>query len=276
MIKMRTVFFVLISLLVLTVDGFSQKALLPQNQHQFVVIARGGDHTNAPENTLAAYQNAINDGADFIEIDLRTTKDNQLVILHNANLSDMTGYDKDVRDMLFDSLRKIKIRDPFYQEWGLHIIPTLQEVLQLCKGKINIYINFEDADVAQTFKTIFDAGMQEHVLIYIHEPHQFEAWGTMAPMMPLAMSLPEKIDTKVAMLSLLQTFNIDILNGNYTAFNAATITAAKETSVPVWADTLSLEEDAIQWNAAVGLGFNGLQTNHPKQLIDFLKAKGLR
>ena len=134
--------FLTIILVSLPFYSFSQKALIPKIKHKVIVIAHRGDHTHAPENTLAAYQNAIDDGADFVEIDLRQTMDSQLVIMHNDNILKMTGYDAEVKNMLFDSLRSKKVRDPFYTEYGLFNIPTFKEVLALCKGKINIYLDF--------------------------------------------------------------------------------------------------------------------------------------
>ena len=48
---------------------------LPKLRHGFIVVSHRGDHTHAPENTLAAFTNAIEAGADYVEIDLRTTVD---------------------------------------------------------------------------------------------------------------------------------------------------------------------------------------------------------
>lgn len=254
----------------------SQVVLQAQRKHKVMVIAHRGDHSKAPENTLAAYQAAIDDGADFIEIDLRQTRDSQLVIMHNENINKMTGFDMDVTDLLFDSLRLKKVRDAFYTEYGLHKIPILKEVLELCKGKINIYLNFLEADVAETFKEIFDAGMQDHVVVYINETHQYNEWKTIAPMMPLIISLPEKINTALAMQDIFNILTVDILNGDPSNFSAEKIAWAKEKHIPVWADVQADKEDAGIWNGALLMGFTGLKTNYPKQLINFLKEKGLR
>ena len=276
MTKMKNIFFIVTIVFLQPLESAAQKAPLPANKHQFVVIAHRGDHNREPENTLAAYQKAIDDGADFIEIDLRTTKDSQLVIMHNENISDMTGYDAEVKELLFDSLRNIKVRERFNPEWGSYDIPTLNEVLQLCKGKINIYIDFEDAAVAETFKEILAAGMQDHVVVYIDEPHQFEAWGTIAPMMPLVMSLPGPVNTKAAIVQLLATFNIDILGGRYTKYNAEKVRTAAEKKVPVWGDAATETENSADWKSALAAGLTGLQTDHPGDLIKFLIARGIR
>ena len=256
--------------------GNAQTVSLHHNISHFVVIAHRGDHTNAPENTLAAYQNAINAGADFVEIDLRTTKDSELVIMHNENMEHMTGEDKLVKDISLNTLRSIKVREKSHEEWGLHAIPTFKEVLKLCKGKINIYLDFKEADVAKTFEEIRDAGMQNNIVVYINEPHQLDEWQTIAPAMPLMISLPKAVKTKKEMFDLMDGLNVDILDGNYKEYNAETVLAAKEMDIPIWADIQSENEGADDWNAALSLGLSGLQTDHPKALIDFLIKKGIR
>ncbi len=273
MIKIPLVFLIVI---LLSVECVSQTISLPATTHHCIVIAHRGDHTNAPENTLAAYQHTIEGGADFVEIDLRTTKDGQLVIMHNANIDHMTDGTGAVKDFNFDVLRGNKVRVSSHPEWGLHLIPTFKEVLQLCKGKINIYLDFKEASAEQTYKEIVAAGMENNIVVYINEPHQFDEWGTVAPNMPLMISLPKAIKTKPEMLQLLSTFNIDILDGDFTEYNAETVLAAREKQVPIWADIQSADEGPVQWNAALSIGLAGLQTDHPKELIDFLNAKGIR
>ena len=276
MIKSIAHFTLLIIGLLFSTIGFGQNILFHGNQHQFVVIAHRGDHTNAPENTLAAFQNAINVEADFVEIDLRTTKDNQLIIMHNENIEHMTGKNALVSDLLFDSLIVIKIREEKHPEWGFHAIPTFREVLKLCKGKINIYLDFKAANVAETFKQILEEGMENHVVVYINEPGQLNDWETIAPDMPLMISLPKEVKTKKEMFQLLDDINIDILDGNYSEYNSETVAAAKEKNIPIWADIQSKDEGPENWKVALALGLSGLQTDHPKALIDYLVKKGKR
>ncbi len=263
-------------LLFVSVTGLAQDVLLPACKNKMVVICHRGDHTHAPENTLAAYQHAIEAGADYVEIDLRTTKDSQLVIMHNITVDHMTGSKGRVKDFMFDSLRMIKVREPQHPEWGLHLIPTFKEVLMLCKGKINIYLDFKEASVAAAFNEIVKAGMEKNVVVYINGAHQYTEWRKIAPQMPLMISLPTAISTKEKMYQLLDSLQVDILDGNYTEYNTETVIAAKEKNVPVWADIQSPDESAAKWEKAVALGLAGLQTDHPRDLIHYLIKKGIR
>jgi glycerophosphoryl diester phosphodiesterase len=254
----------------------AQTNSLPISKNKFIVIAHRGDHTDAPENTLAAVQNAINIGADFVEIDLRTTKDSQLVIMHDANIDRMTDYKGRIKDMIFDSLRQMKVREKQHLEWGLHPFPTFKEILQLCKGKINIYLDFKDAPVELAYNEIVANGMEHNVIVYINAPRQLTDWRKIAPQMPLMISLPKAVKTKEEMFALLDSVKIDILDGNFNEYTAETVAAAKEKHVPVWADIQSATEGAERWDKALSTNLTGLQTDHPKDLIDYLKMKGIR
>src|ERR1700729_4020868 len=77
----------LIALLFLFVSAAkmnAQTAPLPESKHKFIVIAHRGDHVDVPENTIAAFENGIKNDVDYVEIDLRTSKDSVLVIMHDA------------------------------------------------------------------------------------------------------------------------------------------------------------------------------------------------
>jgi glycerophosphoryl diester phosphodiesterase len=89
---------------------------LPEPKHQFIVVCHRGDHEHAPENTQTAYANAIKAGADYVEIDLRTTADSQLVIMHDASVDRMTTGTGQVKDLTWDQLKQLKVKDKSHPE----------------------------------------------------------------------------------------------------------------------------------------------------------------
>jgi len=252
------------------------KLALVRHHHKFIVIAHRGDHTNAPENTIAAYKNAIKIGADFIEVDLRTTKDSQLVVMHDATINRMTGINGSIHNITFDSLRKLEVRESKHPEWGNHVIPTFQEVLKLSKRRINIYLDFKNASAQSAYNEIVAAGMENNVIVYINNPNQFTDWRNVAPNIPLMISLPGTVKTKEALFQVLEKYQTDLLDGNYNEYNVETVAAAKEKNIPIWADIQSVDENPILWDKALNLSLQGLQTDYPKALIDYLKKKGIR
>lgn len=241
----------------------------PHAGHPFVVIAHRGDHALYPENTLEAYRQAINDGADFIEIDLRTTKDGGLISLHDATVNRMTNGKGEIKDMTLAEVKNLRVNSVD----SLHIfhIPTFAEILKLSKNKINIYIDFKSADAAVVYQILKQFNMEDHALIYINQEAQFGAWRKAAPKMPLMGSLPNGTKTVDDMLRFLRQYHFDILDGDYTQYNAGMLNVARENKITVWPDVQSPKEDEKVWTQALGMGFTGVQTDKPALLITFLK-----
>ena len=254
----------------------AQPKFLNKSNHKFTVIAHRGDHIQAPENTLLAYQHAIDNDVDFVEIDLRTTVDGKQIIMHNSDIEHMTSIKGKVKEMRFDSLRKIMVKDPTHSEWGLHKIPTFNEVLELCKGKINIYLDFKDADVEKTYQEILAAHMEKNIMVYINAPSQYTAWRKIAPEMPLVISLPKKVNTDKQMKKMILRYKMEILDGDFSEYTAQAVFTAQQNHILVWPDIQSTDEGPECWDKALALGFDGLQTDHPAALIKYLISKGIR
>src|SRR5580704_12585539 len=168
-------------------------ANIPKSTHPFIVVAHRGNHTRAPENTMSAFEHAIKAGVDYIEIDLRTTFDSQLIIMHDASVDRMTNGKGFVKDMTLETIRKLKVKDKMHPEWGEFDIPLFKEVLALCRGRMNIYLDFKNASPATAFKEIMEYGMGKNVVVYINEEKQYYDWRKTAPGMPLMISLPKGV-----------------------------------------------------------------------------------
>jgi glycerophosphoryl diester phosphodiesterase len=249
---------------------------LPKAEHRFIIVAHRGDHTNAPENTLAAFENAIQDGADYIEIDLRTTLDSQLVIMHDVSVDRMTEGKGFVKDMALETIRKLKVKDKVHPAWGEFEIPLFKEVLRLSKGKINIYLDFKNADPAAAYKEILEYGMEKHVVVYINEEQQLYGWRRAAPAMPLMVSLPDNVKDTFTMKSFLNKMQVEILDGDNEQYTNEMVTFAGKMGHLVLPDIQGSNESGALWEGAIQKGIRALQTDHPKELIKYLIANRLR
>ncbi|HLZ89040.1 MAG TPA: glycerophosphodiester phosphodiesterase family protein [Puia sp.] len=251
-------------------------APLPPAKHPFIVVAHRGDHTQAPENTLAAYANAINAGADYVEIDLRTTADSQLVIMHDVSVDRMTNGHGLVKDLAYDSLRRLKVSNKQHPEWGEFDIPTFSQVLELCKDKIYIYLDFKNADPAVAYREISRYGMQRQVVVYINAPLQFSGWRNAAPAMPLMVSLPGNSRDTAAFNSFLDRYHPEILDGRSDEYTEEMVRTATARGYLVLPDIQGAGEGPAVWEPAIRKEIRGLQTDHPGDLIAWLKEKRLR
>lgn len=110
------------------------------------VSAHRGSSERAPENTLAAFSAAIEDGADFIEFDVQETKDGVVVVLHDEDLLKVAGIDKNLCEFNYSDLAKIDVGSSFSHEFKNERIPSLQEVIDLAKGRIKLIIEIKIYD----------------------------------------------------------------------------------------------------------------------------------
>jgi glycerophosphoryl diester phosphodiesterase len=249
----------------------AQTAKIPEAEHAFTVIAHRGDHLDVPENTLAAFKRAIDDEADFVEVDLRTTKDSVLIIMHDATVDRMTNGKGNVSELTYAEIKKLKIKDPKSN----YTVPTFEEVLRLCRNKIYVYLDFKNANVPQTFELIKKYKMERQVIVYINEPFQYFEWRKYAPSIPLMKSLPAGITTEASLKNFLAESPVELLDGDYTDYTAPVLQAAKRLDVAVWPDIQGAGEDK-NWDKALDMGFTGLQTDHPSALIQYLTSRKRR
>ncbi len=268
----------LLALMFLVTGGIvlnAQTALLPESKHKFIVVAHRGDHTEVPENTLAAYKNGIKNGVDYVEIDLRTTKDNVLVIMHDNTVDRMTDGKGKVSDLTFAEIQRLRIRDKKKDSTKTDPVPTFEEVLKTCRNKIHIYLDYKDASVQQSYTMIKKYGMEKQIVVYINSPEQYVEWKRLVPGMPLMLSLPNEVKTVEALNEFLAKTPVAVLDGDWSDYSGAVFAAATAKGIPAWPDIQSAGE-ANDWDKALKIGFKGLQTDHPKALIEYLEKKGLR
>ena len=75
--------------------------------HETQITAHRGASKEAPENTLAAFQRAIDEMADYIELDIQMTKDGYIVVMHDTSAYRTTGVSKNITDMTYDEVRNL-------------------------------------------------------------------------------------------------------------------------------------------------------------------------
>ncbi len=112
-------------------------------------VGHRGARAYAPENTLASFKKAIEIGVDAVELDVRKTKDNQLVVIHDADVKRTTDGEGLVSEL---TLAQIK---SFSAEGG-EKIPTLDEALDFLDKKVKVLIELKEA------------GIEEQVLSIVH------------------------------------------------------------------------------------------------------------
>jgi glycerophosphoryl diester phosphodiesterase len=276
MYRLPKIFELLFAAFIFQYAGAQVLQPLPSIEHHFTVVAHRGDHEQAPENTLVAFKNAIQDGADYVEIDLRTSLDSQLIIMHDATVDRMTDGRGLVKDMTLETLRKLKVKDKAHPDWGEFQIPLFAEVLELCKNRINIYLDFKNAEPADAYREIVRYGLEKQVIVYINAEQQFYRWRKAAPDMPLMVSLPDHVRDTISMKNFLNQFHVEVLDGDYAQYAEDMIKTAEKLGCFVLPDIQGVNEGPELWTQPIQKGIKGLQTDHPVELIRYLNEKGIR
>lgn len=105
------------------------------------ITAHRGASGEAPENTISALLAAMDQMADYAEIDVQETADGELVLMHDYSLRRTTGMQGFVSSTTLEELKSYDCGSWFSPEFQGERVPTLEEALSLCKGKI--YLNIE-------------------------------------------------------------------------------------------------------------------------------------
>jgi glycerophosphoryl diester phosphodiesterase len=111
-----------------------------------IIIAHRGDKTHAPENTLAAFKLAAENGADAIEFDLKLTADGRVVVLHDQTVNRTTNGEGRIFQLSFAEVRDLDAGTWFSEKFRGERIPTLDEVFETLDKRL--YINVELANYA--------------------------------------------------------------------------------------------------------------------------------
>jgi glycerophosphoryl diester phosphodiesterase len=141
------------------------------------VWAHRGASAYAPENTLDAFELAVRQKADGIELDIQMTKDGKLAVIHDETIDrtcDGSGY---VKDFTMEELKKFHC-SKIQPEFGTSVIPELAEVLELIKP-FELTVNIElktgifryKGIEKEVLKQVKNAGMEERVIYSsVHHP----------------------------------------------------------------------------------------------------------
>jgi len=110
---------------------------------KFHNVAHRGFSAIAPENTLSAFEKAIEAGANMLEMDVMLTGDNHVIVFHDFRLGRTTDGSGLVKKLNFKHIRSLDAGAWFAQKFQSEQVPTLDEVLELAKGRIKLNIEMK-------------------------------------------------------------------------------------------------------------------------------------
>lgn len=247
-------------------------APLPAVRHAFVLIAHRGDHTRALENTLAAITNSIAAGADFTEFDVRRSRDGHYLLMHDSTVDRTSDGHGAVRDLDWAALRALRLRDRAHPERGTDTIPSLEEALAACKGRIHVYLDFKAGEPRDVAAIVRAAGMTNQVIVYVG-PSGVARWREVAPELPVISSPPDAaLRGAEALGRWLDAAKVEAIDGCGEGQPPALVAAARARGVRVWPDIQGAHERPEFWKQAVSRGIDGAQSDKPAEFRAWLEA----
>jgi glycerophosphoryl diester phosphodiesterase len=239
-------------------------SLIQAQPRHIVVIAHRGEHLHHPENTIPAFQAAIDAGADFFELDVRTSADGKLILSHDATVNRCTNGKGEVARMTFEELRALDAGA------GARM-PTFDEALALAYGKIGVYVDVKQASAQDLVSHIERNGMTDHVVIYagLRLSKEIQALNPKLKVMPEAVSVD-------AARSVIEQLHPRVIAFDARDFTPEIIRIVKEANAQIYVDRMGPADNPVDWQAAIDAGADGIQTDHPAELVSFLRSKGYK
>lgn len=241
----------------------------PKNGNTYVVAHRGA-HNGIPENTLAAYKKAIDLGCDFVEIDIRKSKDGRFVSVHNSTIDAyVDGISGKVNDFTLAELKQMNIGKRVGTKWENERIPTFEEILKLCKGKIGIYLDLKEPDVKAQVEIIKKYNMEKDIIWYIPASYMDaikEVKNYCYNCVPMPDSGPKENIAKV-----FEEVQPNVIATDMSELNEEYMKIAKKYNIKVIVDEDKGTEE--EWEKIIGWRTDGIQTDYPEKLIKYLKSR---
>ncbi|WLD93604.1 glycerophosphodiester phosphodiesterase family protein [Alkalihalobacillus sp. AL-G] len=167
-------------------------------------VAHRGASGYAPENTIAAFDKAVEMKADYIEIDVQRSKDGQLVVIHDTTVDRTTNGTGSVKDLTFEQIRSLDAGSWMGEEFAGEEIPTFAEVLERYHGKIGILIELKapqlypgiEETVAMMLKERnLDKPQNEKIIIQSFNFESMEKINSLLPYVPIGVLTSSSADT---------------------------------------------------------------------------------
>ena len=250
------------------------------------VMAHRGASGEYPENTMPAFRAAVEAGADYIELDVHCTRDGEVVVVHDDDLSRIASDDRKVAEMTFAELEVVDAafnfardgqRCPFRGQ-GVHV-PRLAEVLQSCTG-LRFVIEFKprDAPIADaTLAVVRRTGMERQVLFASEHSAPIVRMRALAPQLPTNLTALEIAAFVQSVLTGAPPYAApgDALQipPEHSGLKLATpevVAAAHRNGIEVHVWTIN---DPAEMEEMLALGVDGIITDYPTRLLPLLRNR---
>lgn len=272
--------------------------LLHPSHLRVLVAAHRGAWRWAPENSIPAIEEAIALGADIVELDVRATADEVLVLMHDATLDRMTTMQGPVSATPYASLRHAGLRA---SEGGANAVvtsfqvPTLAAALQVARGRIAVNIDTKDGSLAdRVAQAVVMAGMTDEVFVKaaVTEPAHMSRivsspFFGRVPFVPMTAAVAGRFVHDLQWMESLRCPMYEVAFDDVQELALGLPELARQ-QARLWVNTIDCshsldfndtrarsDPDAV-WGRLLALGVGAIQTDDVAELVSYLRKQGRR
>jgi glycerophosphoryl diester phosphodiesterase len=233
-----------------------------------VIIAHRGASGAAPENTMAAFERAIADDTDWIELDVQENADGVVVVEHDSDFMKVAGVKLKVWDATSDDLRDIDIGSFFDPRFADQRVPTLREVLERVKGEAGVVIELKyyghDRNLeAKVVEIVESLGMASDVMVMSLKYDGVRKTAKLRPDWTYGLLTTVSVGD-------LTRLDLDFLAVNASAASPSLIRRAHKRGMMVFVWTVN---DPVQMSVMLSRGVDGLITDEPALAREVIEVR---
>ena len=272
-----------------------EDALCKSVQKSVLVVSHRADWRNAPENSLQAIQNCIDMGVDMVEVDLKKTKDGHLILMHDKTLNRTTTGKGKPEDYTLVELKEMRLKNGAGHKTR-HQIPTFEECMLLCKGKIMVNVDKGYDYFKEAYAILKKTGTVNQCVMKAGLPYEQvkaengEVLDEMVFMPVVNLHKEGAEDVIDGYLEHMKPKAFELVFDNDGPEVLRLIKKVRESGAKVFINSLwpelcgghdddravELGEPEKSWGWIVKQGAKLIQTDRPALLLDYLEEKGLR
>ncbi|MBL7993876.1 hypothetical protein JNM05_00750 [bacterium] len=221
---------------------------MPSSKKILIIAHRGVTYSGYPENSIPGFHAVLEEGYDGVELDVRLTKDKELVVFHDMRLERLTeGGRGMVRSKKLSDLQKIKLKSDMVETY----IPSLSDVLELYKNT-SVFINIEIKSEMplrgkiekRVVELIYKFGLQRKVIISSFNPLVIKKIQKVDPTLRTGFIYEKRMPRLNQRLA--KGLIVDSWHPNYNGITDALLEKARESGCTVFPWTVNTEAELMR------------------------------
>ncbi len=232
-------------------------------------VAHRGSVTLAPENTLAALEAAIEHGASRAEIDVRTSRDGVLVLMHDATVDRTTDGTGRVEQFDVAELARLDAGSWFGDGFADQGVPTLRRALEVMKGRIHPDLDLKAAEPEAVVTLLRDLEMVEGSTVFARDWTDVERLMALEPGISVRPSLP---DGPGGLDRLVEALDPPIVNIDWRNFAPDLVVEVHRQGRLAFVNTLGEGDGRSRILEALAAGADFVQSDHTALMAELASA----